>query len=783
MSARIEGVSIVLAAALTASCAMADDPIVFQGTATGENAAPATDVSDASKWGGAAPGPDHDYLVTDGKYCGFGGAGTFGGRSIILGDNTTSKAGFLDGSKVTGSWTYDFGTVVMNCGGFYSRATGGMMTIGGDITVNGTSASPVYIKNFGGNNAQMTFSGAFHGSGFLRVFKPYQNNDQLTIRFTGDMSDFTGTMYVGESAARTAYVSSIGYRTPVLVGDTTMGCNVSLYPCGAIGACGTGTPYYGCFSVPNLTFAAGSAIRFAVNDTTGGTIRVTNTLTLPASGQVCLDVRDLPNDNPTVRRHPILIAPSGTGISTNSFRIYPSFGNGDPTPNVVCKVFACSLEAGTDSDGSEVLYLVMDKYVHLVTADDWNHSSWLPGNSAHWSGVAAGTPLDPDMNYLSWDKAVVTPQMDDIFGGKRLVLASPAGNLTFAVPNITIDDFVMANNVYAKMTMYHSTLRGTLTLFDPNGRGTGGRLYTANEASAAIIASTLKGDGVLTLQGIYTLSETKDGRGVFVLSSTNTEFRGKIAVLNNQNHPATNTTLRISDARALGGPRTAFAYDALSFSNWSRLQADASLVLAEPTRGVYFAGGNYVSVPDATNTLTLASQTTLAGTLVKQGAGTLALGGTLKFTSTQSATPLAGTNVLQVAAGRIRPASKGGADGLAISFAAGTGLKFAPISETDADVVQYGLYDVKWTTPFDLTETDGKLDVALELPENKREIPSKFSFGVCTVPAAAAEALDGNVVLPKILGYKSSVTGKANGDGSVTFTAAYEKVGFILIFE
>ncbi|MBQ2631547.1 MAG: hypothetical protein IJG13_17860, partial [Kiritimatiellae bacterium] len=357
------------------------------------------------------------------------------------------------------------------------------------------------------------------------------------------------------------------------------------------------------------------------------------------------------------------------------------------------------------------------------------------------------------------------------------------GNLTFAVPNITIDDFVMANNVYAKMTMYHSTLRGTLTLFDPNGRGTGGRLYTANEASAAIIASTLKGDGVLTLQGIYTLSETKDGRGVFVLSSTNTEFRGKIAVLNNQNHPATNTTLRISDARALGGPRTAFAYDALSFSNWSRLQADASLVLAEPTRGVYFAGGNYVSVPDATNTLTLASQTTLAGTLVKQGAGTLALGGTLKFTSTQSATPLAGTNVLQVAAGRIRPASKGGADGLAISFAAGTGLKFAPISETDADVVQYGLYDVKWTTPFDLTETDGKLDVALELPENKREIPSKFSFGVCTVPAAAAEALDGNVVLPKILGYKSSVTGKANGDGSVTFTAAYEKVGFILIFE
>ena len=783
MSEKIKSVSLALAATIAATCAMADDPIVFQGTATGENAAPATDVSDASKWGGAAPGPDHDYLVTDGKYCGFGGAGTFGGRSIILGDNTTSKAGFLDGSKVTGSWTYDFGTVVMNRGGFYSRATGGMMTIGGDITVNGTSASPVYIKNLGGNNAQMTFSGAFHGSGFLRVFKPYQNNDQLTIRFTGDMSDFTGTMYVGENNTRSAYVASIGYRTPVLVGDTTMGCNVSLYPCGAIGACGTGTPYYGCFSVPNLTFAAGSAIRFAVNDTTGGTIRVTNTLTLPASGQVCLDARALPDVNPSVRRHPILIAPAGTGISTNSFRLFAGDSNaGVPTVNLVCKLGACSLEVAQET-GREVLYLVMDKYTCLVTADDWSHSSWLPANSAHWSGVSAGTPLDPDMVYLSWNKQMVTPQSTSSFGGKRIVLTSSNVTLTFATQQITVDDFVLANDAYLKMTTYHSALNGSLTLFDPNGKGLGGRLYTINEADTATVASTLRGDGVLSLLGVYTLSESRNGNGTFVLSGTNTEFRGKIAVSNNQNHPATNTTLRISDARAIGGPRTAFTYDALAFSNWSRLRADASLALTEPTRGVYFVGGNYVSVPDATNTLTLASQTTLAGTLVKQGAGTLALGGTLKFTSGQSATPTAGTNVLQVSAGRIRPASKGGSDGLAISFAAGTGLRFAPLSETDADVAQYGLYDVKWPTPFDLTETEGKLDVVLDLPENKREIPSRFSFGVCTVPAAAAEALDGNVVLPKILGYKSSVASEANGDGSVTFTAAYEKVGFILIVE
>ena len=762
---------------------MADDPVVFQGTTTSEAAAPSSDVSDSSKWGGSAPGPDHDYLVTDGKYCGFGGNGTFGGRSIILGDNTTSKAGYLDCSKASGAWTYDFGAVVLNRGGFCSRATGGMSTIGGDITVNGTSASSLYIKNNGGNNSQMTFTGAFHGSGHLRVFKPYQNNDQLTIRFTGDMSDFSGTMYIGENDARSSYVASTGYRTPVLVGDTTMGCNVSLYPCGAIGACGTGSAYYGCFSVPNLTFAAGSAIRFAVNDTTGGTIRVTNTLTLPASGRVCLDVRSLPDVNPSVRRHPVLIAPAGTGISTNSFHFFAEAGaTGTPTVKTVCKLAACSLEV-VEVDGSEILYLVMDKYTYLATADSWGSSSWDPANSARWSGVAAGTALDPEMVYLTWNKQMVTPYNSvPVFGGKRLSLSSGSGNLVLASTDVTIDDLLMYDS-NIRIGYVNHKLSGSLTIFDPNNRNLGGSVQLA-KSTVFTLASTLRGDGPLVLQGTPTIdSDGHDGRGTVVLVGTNTTFSGKITVNNIQNHPATNVTLRISDARAIGGPRSAFAYDALKFSNWSRLQADASLTLAEPTRGVYFVGGNYVSVPDATNTLTLASQTTLAGTLVKQGAGTLALGGTLKFTSGQSATPTAGTNVLQVSAGRIRPASKGGSDGLAISFAAGTGLRFAPLSETDADVAQYGLYDVKWPTPFDLTETDGKLDVVLDLPENKREIPSRFSFGVCTVPAAAAEALDGNVVLPKILGYKSSVASEGNGDGSVTYTAAYEKVGFILIVE
>ena len=220
---------------------------------------------------------------------------------------------------------------------------------------------------------------------------------------------------------------------------------------------------------------------------------------------------------------------------------------------------------------------------------------------------------------------------------------------------------------------------------------------------------------------------------------------------------------------------SAFAYNAYSFQDWSRFQADADLAIVDSTRGVYFEGNTYVKVPNAAHTLTLATQTTMAGTLVKEGAGTLALGGVLKFTKSQGEEPIEGTNVLNVADGCIKPASKTGADGLAIAFASGTALALSPVAESDEDVAQFGLYNVKWTQPFDLTDTDGKLEVKLDLPD---DLPPTFSFGVCTVSASAAEPLRDKIVLPKVNRYSSSVSESSFEEGTVTFTAKYTRPAF-----
>ena len=139
-------------------------------------------------------------------------------------------------------------------------------------------------------------------------------------------------------------------------------------------------------------------------------------------------------------------------------------------------------------------------------------------------------------------------------------------------------------------------------------------------------------------------------------------------------------------------------------------------------------------------------------------------------------------HILQGAEGRVRPASKAGADGLSISFASGTGLRLAPFAETDEDVLRYGLYSVKTGAPFDLTATGGKLNVALALPANADELPQEFSFSVCTVQSVAASALDGHIVLSRIKGYDTRFESVPNGDGTVTFKATCRRIGFVISF-
>ena len=60
--------------------------------------------------------------------------------------------------------------------------------------------------------------------------------------------------------------------------------------------------------------------------------------------------------------------------------------------------------------------------------------------------------------------------------------------------------------------------------------------------------------------------------------------------------------------------------------------------------------------------------------------------------------------------------------------------------------------------------------------------PGVYSNGVCTVAEAAADDLEGNIVLPKIKGFKATVVREPAVEGAVTFRADYEKRGLLILF-
>lgn len=769
--------ALTIFAALAAASAFADGPIHFIGTANGTGKANVGDITNVAKWsdGSTALSPDSDYIIDNGRYCGFGGTGAFPGRSLSVGV-VGGNNGYLEAMTMGGA--FDFGTLVLNNGQLYSGAGYGF-DIGGDATVNASSSAPFAFRFKGQSGGNYNFTGDFTGSGKLRVYKSEQSgsSDYLLVRFKGDMGGFTGTLEIGLPSA-SVNSSATTYRSPVLFGDTSVGGNLVVNPCGVIGACGTGTDYYGEFSAANLSLGAGSSIRLGVNASTSATIRVTQTVVLPSSGKVYVDLRAMPGICTAVRRVPVIIAPSGSGLDAGRFQL-ACFAS---TDSILAKLAACTFEVDS-TGGHDILYLVIGKYTYQNTKDDnTTGSCWTAAAYSHWKDSAnfAGNPFDADTTYVDYGKQMLTPDgganVTSAFGGRRFALCGTEAYLQCR-SSVSIDDFVMMNGSCLKL---HPTsgfhLYGNLTIADPNDTGKAMATFRSGAGRTANIDAEISGSGSLTVMGTKDAGSSTSASATFVLSGVNTNFAGRLVVSNEQNDPAANTTLRVSDVRSLGGARPAFVYNALTLSKHSILSADATLEFSEPTRGLYVNGVNTLSVPSAAHSVLLASQTTLAGTLVKEGSGTLALGGTLKFTSSQSDTPIAGTNVLQVSAGRIRPASKGGADGLAISFASGTGILLAPLSETDADVLRYGLFDVKWPAPFDLTETGGKLDVALDLPQS---LPSCFSFGVCTVPASAADAIDRNIVLPSVKGYRCVVSRIGNGDDTVTFAAKYFRLGFV----
>ena len=162
------------------------------------------------------------------------------------------------------------------------------------------------------------------------------------------------------------------------------------------------------------------------------------------------------------------------------------------------------------------------------------------------------------------------------------------------------------------------------------------------------------------------------------------------------------------------------------------------------------------------------------------------MGGTVKFGVDSVDTPTEGANLFIVTNGTVKVTSVDSMNGLATTFASGTKLVLA-VDPGNADLVRYGIRNVKTATPF--TSEAGLLPLALEASdEAKAAVKGRgFRLGLLTVSASATNAV--SALVPKTVRTPFSsapfdvVEVLDDDNGWITYAIDFVPQGMTIIFK
>lgn len=198
--------------------------------------------------------------------------------------------------------------------------------------------------------------------------------------------------------------------------------------------------------------------------------------------------------------------------------------------------------------------------------------------------------------------------------------------------------------------------------------------------------------------------------GYVGLYGDNSRWTGKLAINlyagvgKTDYGPGRCCNILVRDGRALGGALPELAYDAVYLNQRATLHAETNLTLsADVNRGIWVTNVAAIAVAEACE-MKVYWPVTLEGKLIKTGAGTLSLGGAMKFVdgagNVTDEPPADETRrVISLEDGAIKPLSATSLDGATIVASAGTKLVFA-LNPVDEELKAYGIRNVKTKTPF-----------------------------------------------------------------------------------
>ena len=309
----------------------------------------------------------------------------------------------------------------------------------------------------------------------------------------------------------------------------------------------------------------------------------------------------------------------------------------------------------------------------------------------------------------------------------------------------------------------------------------------------------LKGTGTLALNS-GTIATSYDGshRGNFDFVRSSPEFSGRILVSSKSNlkklswGPAEPYAhVWYCDPKCFGGPLDEFAYNALTLEKMARLITTNKVEFTDRTRGLFLSGIAQLETPSAGDSLTLLQPVTVNGCVYKQGAGTLAMGGELKFLDAEGALadlpPDDAINrTLYVQGGVLKPLSADAFNGLDLVFSNSvTGVDVAielDMDTDDASLKTYGLRNDRTSSPLALSLAGGMTKVPVRLVSGATGAKEALSMGVMTVKSEIADDVFAKLDIKKPQGLVSvhmsrDIVDDA-GSGTSTLTVTLKETGF-----
>ena len=742
-----------------------------------------------------------DFVVKDKKYLSPRAndeGETITANSITFGE----KNGTIGYMKYRKNATFNCANGLFLANGYIYNDVSSANTIGGNVTVTASSSVPFLLRPDSDITADtgFKFTGKFMGASGtgLQIRNPYVPAYTVTL---DDASEYYGDIDVSATnAIGTVFRASI-------VATTLSARNVSFAE-----NCTFELTSSARASVANLTMHNGSTLKFKLPVTPNTEPFLTVGEEIICDGEVLLslDVSAISFPVSSAVTYPIVKIPAGS---------------------------AESVELRLDSDGAPYKWPVLSRVVDDETGDVVLFVSFYPQIKTATGGVGDGSStemsLDADAsssmtNAATWaDGKAVHPgahynfniQHKNIrtpwhpegsyeFPGESLTLGAKNTTFILACRDVWCPVFYAGN--YENLKLYCAeasdvTFHGDIytTYQDSENIEENFRIRIYNNHCFTLDGELKRSGNVLFLAGTSASSFKGSQRGDFLLARKSEGFTGKITLTSDaaagdrkwsEKEPYAHVWY--ADPACFGGPLDAFAYDALRIEKMARLITMNNVVFSDLTRGLFLSGIAQLETPEATDSLTLLQPVTVNGRVYKQGAGTLAMGGELKFIDAENArtdTPPddAAKRTLYVQGGALKPLAADALNGLDIVFSNSVNVAGVNVADVvleldidteDAELKTYGLRNTKSSSPLTLSLAGGATKVPVRLISARTSADEAFSVGVMTVKAEIADETFAKLDIRKPEGLASiHMSRKVETDaaaGTSTLVVTFKHTGF-----